>query len=118
MLGRASGPDPIAAPPHQLRRTRGHTLSVMLAMRTGTGKALANERKYPFVVELPITGEGLEVALNHRIVEFHTSRNIQPRHGRTIFRHGGRYYRWCFSDLPTARAFLEQFGGELLQRSI
>jgi len=23
------------------------------------------------------------------------------------------YFRWCFSDSATARAFIEQFGGEL-----
>jgi hypothetical protein len=26
---------------------------------------------------------------------------------------GKTYYRWCFSDPPTARAFFEQFGGSL-----
>jgi len=25
------------------------------------------------------------------------------------------YYRWCFSDLATAQAFMEQFGGEVAQ---
>jgi hypothetical protein len=28
---------------------------------------------------------------------------------------GKTYYRWCFSDLPTARAFIEQFGGSLYE---
>jgi hypothetical protein len=26
-------------------------------------------------------------------------------------REGKTYYRWCFSDLATAREFMEQFGG-------
>jgi hypothetical protein len=42
-----------------------------------------------------------------------SSRDIQLRHGRTIFRYGEIYYRWCFPDLATARDFHEQFGGIL-----
>jgi hypothetical protein len=56
--------------------------------------------------------------LSRRIMELHKSRHIQPRHGRTIFRQGQTYYRWCFSDLATARGFLEQFGGAFYKRSI
>ena len=75
------------------------------------GKAVANESKHPFIVEVPVAASGLGVELNRQIVGFHTSRRIPPRFGRTIFRDGQSYYRWCFSDLETARAFLEQFGG-------
>jgi hypothetical protein len=75
------------------------------------GKALTNERKHPFIIELPGAANGLDVGLNGEIVGFHKSRRIPPRFGRTIWRDGQLYYRWCFSDLPTARAFLEQFGG-------
>jgi len=73
------------------------------------GKALANEQKYPFIVEVPVAADGLSVELNHQIV--HKSRRIPPRYGRTIWRDDQRYYRWCFSDLETARAFVEQLGG-------
>jgi len=75
------------------------------------GKAAANERKYPFIVEVPVAANGLVVELNREIVGFHKSRRIPPRFGRTVFRDGQSYYRWCFSDLETARAFVEQFGG-------
>jgi hypothetical protein len=75
------------------------------------GKVVANEKKYPFIVEVPVAANGLDVELNGRIVEFHKSRRIPPRFGRTAFRDGKSYYRWCFSDLATARAFVEQFGG-------
>jgi hypothetical protein len=34
---------------------------------------------------------------------------------RTILKGHQFYYRWCFSDLPTARAFIEEFGGSLLE---
>jgi hypothetical protein len=75
------------------------------------GKAVANERKYPFIVEVPVAANGLDVELNGQIVAFHKSRRIPPRFGRTIWRNEQRYYRWCFSELETARAFLERFGG-------
>jgi hypothetical protein len=75
------------------------------------GKAFGNEQKFPFVVEAPVAANGLDVELNGRIVGFHKARRIPPRHGRTIWRNEQRYYRWCFSDLETARAFVEQFGG-------
>ena len=74
------------------------------------GKAFANENKFPFVVELPVAASGLDVELNRQIVGFHKSRRIPPRFGRTILRGEQSYYRWCFSDLETARAFVEQFG--------
>ena len=77
------------------------------------GKAVANERKHPFIVEMPVAANGLDVELNRQIVGFHKSRGIPPRFGRTIFRDGQSYYRWCFFDLEMARAFVEQFGGAL-----
>jgi hypothetical protein len=76
-----------------------------------SGKALANERNYPNIVELAVAADGLEVELSRRILEFHKSRHIEPRHGRRIPRKGKIYYRWCFSDLATACEFSEQFGG-------
>ena len=79
--------------------------------RGGSGRALTNERKYPFIVELAVTGEELELALSCQIIVFHKGRHIQTRHGRTILRNGETHYRWCFSDIATARAFAEQFGG-------
>jgi hypothetical protein len=77
----------------------------------GLGKA-ANERKYPHVVELAVASGGLDVKLNRQIVQFHKSRHIEPRHGRTIVMRSGFIYRWCFEDLSNAHTFIEQFGGE------
>lgn len=74
-------------------------------------KAVANESKYPFVIEVPVAANGLDVEFNRQVVGFHKSRRIQPVFGRTIWRNEQRYYRWCFSDLTTARDFIEQFGG-------
>jgi hypothetical protein len=81
-------------------------------VRSSSGKAAANEGKYPNVVELAVPAHGLDVTLGRRIMAFHKSRHIQLRHGRTVIRQGQIFYRWCFSDLATARAFIDQFGGE------
>jgi hypothetical protein len=75
------------------------------------GKAGINEQKYSFIIELPVAANGLDVELNRQIVGFHKSRRIPPLYGRTIWRNEQCYYRWCFSDLATAREFAEQFGG-------
>jgi hypothetical protein len=83
-----------------------------------SSKALTNESRYPNIVELAVAADGLEVALSHRIITFHKSRNIEPRLGRRTVRQGQVYYRWCFSDLTAARAFVEQFGGALLETTI
>jgi hypothetical protein len=53
----------------------------------------------------------LDFELNRRIQAFHKLQRIQPRYGRSITEGDQIYCRWCFSDLPTARAFIEQFGG-------
>jgi hypothetical protein len=82
-----------------------------------TGKAAENERKYPYIVAIAIAGKGLDIGLSRQIMAFHKTRHIQPRHGRsTIPREGEANYRWCFSDLETARSFVEQFGGTIKTR--
>jgi ribosomal protein S27E len=63
-----------------------------------SGKAVGNERKYPFIVEVPVAADGLDRELNRQIIGFHKSRRIEPGFGRTAFRDGQTYYRWCFSD--------------------
>jgi hypothetical protein len=75
-----------------------------------------NERKYPYIVELAVGESGLDVGLGRRIMSFHNSRHLKPRHGNIILKEGETYYRWCFLDLTTARAFVEQFGGQVLQK--
>ena len=80
-----------------------------------SGKAVANEKKYPYIVELFVADDKLDVKVNRRMMDFHRSRKIQARYGLTIIREGQIYYRWCFFDLETARAFMEQFNGEVLQ---
>ena len=74
-----------------------------------TGKAVANERKYPLVVEVPVAANGLDLELNRQIISFHKARHIPLRFGQTIRRN--ERHHWCFSDLEIARAFVEQFDG-------
>jgi hypothetical protein len=78
-----------------------------------SGRSVSNEKNYPYIVELAVSAEPLDIDLSRRIVMFHRSRQVEPRHGRTVLRESQLYYRWCFGNLSTARAFLEQFGGEL-----
>jgi hypothetical protein len=77
----------------------------------GAGKSLTNERTHPYLVDIPVPAAGLDVPLNRQIMKFHESRHIKLRHGRQILRGDENYYRWCFPDLMTALAFVEQFGG-------
>jgi hypothetical protein len=83
--------------------------------RGSSYKAVRNETKYPYVVELPASVGGLEVALNRRIVQFHKTQHVQPRHGCPILTERQHYYRWCFSDLQMAHEFIKQFGGSLCE---
>ena len=82
------------------------------------GKAAANEAKYPFIVEVPVAANGLNVELNRQIGSFHSSHHTPSRFGRTAFRAGQIYYRWCFFDLATARAFAERFGGAFYKTTV
>ena len=86
-----------------------------------TERGITNERKYPYIVAIAIARKGLDIGLSRRIVAFHNARHIQLRHGRSAYSKGGTgevYYRWCFSDLETARSFVEQFGGTIHPRRI
>ena len=81
-------------------------------------KAAANEKEYPNIVEVAVGSEPLDVDLSRQIMLFHKSRHVEPRHGRRATRNDQLYYRWCFSDLATARDFLEHFGGALIENSL
>ena len=79
-----------------------------------SGKAATNEREYPYIVELVPADDKLSVDLGRRITAFHRLRKIQVRHGRRIVTERQIYFRWCFSDLGAANAFMEEFGGKLM----
>ena len=81
-------------------------------------KAITNEARHPYIVEVAIVGDELNVQLGRRIMQFHQSQRIQPRYGRTLTTNRGKLYRWCFSDLLVARAFMEQFGGDLYKHGM
>jgi hypothetical protein len=80
-----------------------------------SGKAVANESKYPYIVELFVPADELDVEVSRRMMDFHKSRKIQARYGRRIVREGQIYFRWCFSESDTASAFKKRFGGKVLQ---
>ena len=97
--------------------------SIKTGRLTGTKDALGQWRiepaelhsvyPYQYVAELAVDTDKLNVELSRRMLHFHKSRNIQVRHGRRIVKETQVYFRWCFSDLATARAFIEQFGGKM-----
>ena len=70
-----------------------------------TGKAITNESDYPNIVEIAVAAGGLDVEVGRQMMDFHRSRKIQARHGRRIFKEDQVHFRWCFSDVATARAF-------------
>ena len=76
-------------------------------------KAIRNEIRQTYIVEVAIVGDELNVQLGRRIMQFHQSQRVELRYGRTITTNRGKLYRWCFFDVLIARAFIEQFGGEL-----
>ena len=49
-----------------------------------SGRAVANESKCLFIVELFVDAGELSVELNHRMMDFHRSRKIQIQHGRRV----------------------------------
>jgi hypothetical protein len=85
-----------------------------MTRRPLSGKAVANENKYPYIVELVVADDKLDLEVSRRIMDFHRLRKTQVRHGRRIVTERQIYFRWCFSDLGTADAFMEQFGGKLI----
>ena len=91
---------------------------LMRSVQYRVGKPLTNERTHPYCVDISVAAVGLDVPLNRQIINFHKSRHLQLRNGRIILRGGESYYRWCFADLMTALAFVEQFGGALYEQQI
>jgi hypothetical protein len=47
-------------------------------------RGVMNGFENPYVVELVVVTDGLDAELSRRIIQFHKSRDIQPRHGRRI----------------------------------
>jgi hypothetical protein len=84
------------------------------AAQPRAARALANEIKYPYIVELPV--EELDAELSRQITVFHSSQKLRAWQGRQITKENKIYCRWCFSDLTTAGAFIERFGGTIYKR--
>jgi hypothetical protein len=82
-----------------------------------TEKALANEKKYPNIVEVQVNSDPLDVELSRQIMLFHKSRGIEPRHGRRITKSNKIHYRWCFENLTSAQEFTKQFGGVVVENA-
>jgi len=69
------------------------------------------ERAFPHVVEIAIPLGGLGKRLND-MRDFHLERGLKSR-TRSCRREGHDYVRWCFANAELAKAFVDQFGGEV-----
>ena len=83
--------------------------------RGGSSKARTNESRYPYIVELPGGVRALDVALNRRMIQFHKTRTRSRDMDGRLKRKITFIIAGCFSDLPTAHAFIEEFGGLLIE---
>lgn len=72
-------------------------------------KAHGVEHEFPYIVELAVPSNGLDVRLSREITRFHVQRNTQVRFGRTRLQDGQLYCRCCFLDPTIADAFRERF---------
>src|SRR5262249_31783965 len=63
-------------------------------LQPSIGKAVTNERKCPYIVEISVADDKLDVEFSRRIMGFHRSRKIEARHGRrTVSK--GQIYCYC-----------------------
>jgi hypothetical protein len=84
-----------------------------MTRRKGERTAIANERAFPHVVEMPMPPGGFGAKLDS-IDGFHRDRGLTPYPGRWQRREDQDFVRWCFSDRGDAEAFVAGFGGVLL----
>jgi hypothetical protein len=71
------------------------------------------ERRYPHIVELRVPLKGFGPKLNE-MHDWHTTRGIQSQRGSGRYHDGRHYVRWRFGGLEDAKAFQDEFGGELI----
>jgi hypothetical protein len=50
--------------------------------RPPNNKAITNEIRHPYIVEVAVVSDGLDAELCRRIMQFHKSRHIEPRYAR------------------------------------
>jgi hypothetical protein len=84
-----------------------------MGYRKSETTARMNERDYPHIVVLVIPANGFGRTLD-AMMAFHRERGIEYRRGRSEYRAGRDYCRWCFADAETAEAFRVKFGGAVV----
>ena len=106
----SKGPGEVAALPGGVPRLcfPGKAVAVIKG-----GKSIVTERRFPHIVEIAIPERGLDPQTSRSILDFHRSRKIRVRFGRST----KNVCRWCFSNTVTAEDFKEQFGGRYKRRS-
>jgi hypothetical protein len=74
------------------------------------------ERRYPHIIELMVPPNGFGTRLN-RMHDWHSTRGIQSQRGSGRYHDERHFVRFCFADPEEAKAFQEEFGGELIRPS-
>ena len=73
----------------------------------------ANERDFPFIVQIVVPDGGFDWTLNAINAWHRYSGQLQRRGGRRL--EGDlEFGRWCFEGLEIAKAFRHRFGGEIM----
>lgn len=84
-----------------------------MARRKGERTARNNERQFPNIVELPMPSGGFGSRLD-AMHDFHSERGLGSLRGQLQRRDDQEFVRWCFAESGDAEAFLQQFGGRLI----
>jgi hypothetical protein len=87
-----------------------------MSRRKREAVGLANERDFPYLVELAVPPGGFR-SVFLEFDAFHREQRIPVRRGRS--RHEGErfYIRFCFPNAATADAFRNRFGGKCLTQT-
>ena len=85
-----------------------------MAAYKGQIKTTEIERRYPHIVELmvPLSGFGTKLNLMH---DWHSFRGLESQRGSGRYHDGRHFVRWCFIGPEDAKAFQDEFGGELIR---
>jgi len=73
----------------------------------------ANERNFPFVVQIAVPDGGFGSKLE-AINAWHRYSKNKQRRGRPQSLGEKKFWRWCFKSSETAEQFSRRFGGELV----
>lgn len=72
-----------------------------------------NERKFPFIVQVPVPDGGFGATLD-AINAWHCYSKHRQRRGHRQHLGEQHFWRWCFESVEVAERFQRRFGGEIV----